>query len=1119
MKKNEKYTEARFSKMILSACFIFVFLFSGGVQAMNDLSAQTVTASFKNVTLNDVIWELQKQTDFTFIYSTNDVQKVKVKDVSAVKAQVTDILDECLKNSGLSYTIHNGVIAIKKSPVAAVETATPQQQKVTVSGQVVDNMGDPMPGVNILVKETRNGAITDIDGNFTVEVQEGQRNTLQFSFIGFTTKEVAATPGRTMRVVMEDDTNVLDEVVVTGYGTFKKSAFAGSASTIRMQDKEDVPANDFKTLLQGSAPGVQVNSNSGAIGGSSSVTIRGLGSFNASTSPLYVIDGVPVMTSVTSSIDGGTDIMSTINPADIENITVIKDAAAASLYGSRAANGVILITTKSGKEGKPVFNLKADWGYNGYATDYIPVMKGPERREFLRQGLYNKAIYTQNLSGAAADEYVEKNIDKYAPIPKSGYYDWEDALFREHAPYENYDFSASGGDRKTSYYTSLSYTDQKGIIRQQNYSRITGRMNVKYQMTDKLQLGANILYSKMTQNGSSEGGTYTSPIYSTRHKVSESDPAFNEDGTYNEALLSNGKRNPKSQLDLNYKRQKVDRSFNTIYANYTFIPGLIFNTTFSFDHTNTNYKSWMDPRSTDGKSDNGSLTVNTYQYDQLVWKNNLSYDTRFATNHHLDVLGGYEVHQYKRKYMSTTRKDFPSVEKPHISNASKTTDASGYDTGWRLLSYLGRINYDYASKYYLGVSARVDGSSRLYKDSRWGTFWSVSGAWRISSEPFMDAVSNVLTDARIRASYGSNGTLPSDYYGYMDLVKFGYNYNGLPGMYESQLGNKDLKWEKNYNLNIGLDFTLFNRVNTTIEVYQRKTSDLLMDLPLSQTTGFTQRLNNIGEVQNRGIEVDINADIIRNSDFSWNAGLNFGHNQNKIVNLGDQEQIVGTYYIHKVGQPYHKYYVKEFAGINPDNGMPLFYVNGENGLDQNGNKIVTENEKDANYILYKSPDPKLSGGFTNSFRYKWFDLAFTWTFSLGGYSYDRGASKLEHSGTEPKGAIQTLYRNSWKKPGDKTNIEVFIVDNPLCDMSTVHNSRRVHSTDHLRLKNITFGASLPKEWVRKAYLENVRLYCSAVNLLTFAAYDRYDPEIPTKGDIYFIAPKMKTVTFGIDIKF
>ncbi|MDR0371293.1 MAG: TonB-dependent receptor [Prevotellaceae bacterium] len=1006
---------------------------------------------------------------------------------------------------------------VARSVESRATVTSPLQEKKQYTGTIVDDTGEPLIGVNVLVKGTTQGAITDIDGRFELPATQ-QTVTLVCSFIGYATVETTVRTGEHVRIVLKEDDLTLDEVVVTGYGTFKKSAYAGSASTVKVENMEDIPATSFAQLLQGSAPGVQISSSSGAVGGSNSIMIRGVGSFNASTNPLYVIDGVPVLSSISTNIDGGTDIMSTLNNSDIENITVIKDAAAASLYGSRAANGVILITTKSGKEGKAAFSLKGDWGFSDYATRYREVMDGPERRATIWEGLYNQAIYLNGKTPQEATAYADGDIDKYAPVPWSGWEDWEAALFRRHAPYQNYDFSASGGDKKLSYYMSAAYTNQKGIIRQQDFSRITGRLNVKYDMTPRLQLGANILYSLLKQSGSAEGSTYTSPVYATRHKVSASDPIYNEDGTYNIHFLANDNRNPKSQLDLNHKRQQANRTFNTVFANYKFIPGLVFNTTFSLDQMNAKYSGWSDPRSTDGARDNGVLNANSYQYQTIVWKNNLTYNATFNDFHHLDLLGGYEVEQYKRTNIAGTVKDFATVDKPQLSNGANVTALSGNERTRRLLSYIGRLNYDYRNRYYFGGSLRLDGTSRLHRSSRWGTFWSVSAAWRPTAESFMEPVSDVLTDLKIRASFGTNGTQPSEDFGYMSLVGFKYAYNGKPGMLEYQIGNERLSWEKNHNLNIGVDFNLFGRVSTTVEFYNRNTADLLLDMPLSRTTGFSSMLTNIGKVNNKGIEVSINAGIFKTADFLWNSALNFGHNKNKIVDLGGQQEIVGTYTIRKVGLPYYMFYVKEFAGINPESGYARYYVNGENGIDKDGNRLITENPNEANYIVHKGADPTLSGGWTNTFKYKWFDLNFMLTFSLGGYSYDNAAQRLEHGGVESEHAISAIYSNRWKNPGDRTNMELFMMGNPNA-MHKVVNSRRIHSTNHLRLKNLTFGVSVPGKWVQKIRLENVRAYFSAVNLLTFAKYDMYDPETPKNGVVYFEAPKMKTLTFGLDIKF
>ena len=1125
MKKNngsgnfllEKYPFKHFLLMMRTTfILLFVSLFSAMAEPVYTQKAK-VTIRQRDVSLKEMLNEIERQTDYLFIYN-NEVDTDGKVSVKADQKTVSEVLECLLGEKSMDYTMEGNhiILSVRKNgretDHLSSTLANQPVQKHTITGTVTDENGDPIIGANIVETGSRNGTVTDINGNFTMELTK-KNALIRITYIGYQSQELSVVSGSKQLIVMKDDAEMLAEVIVTGYGTFKKSSYTGSATTVGMSSKENVPTTDFKTLIQGSAPGVQVNAGSGAVGGSSNITIRGMGSINASTSPLYVIDGVPVMSAISSGIDGGTDFMATLNASDIENVTVIKDAAAASLYGSRAANGVILITTRSGKSGKQVFQLKVDGGYSGYATDFFETMSGPERREVLHEGLVNQGIYMKDLSKEDAVKYADENIDKYAPVPWSGWEDWESALFRSRAPYRNYDFSASGGDSKISYYSSLAYTDQKGIVRQQDFNRITGRLNVSYKMTERLQLGARILFSSMTQNGSSEGGTYTSPIYSTRHKVSASDPIFDQNGDYNKELLANGHRNPKSQLDLNYKRQTVKRSFNTAFANYTLWDGLVFNTTYSLDHGLGNYKSWSDPRSTDGEKDNGSLSEDMYEYNQMVWKNNLSYVKTWNDIHHLDALAGYETHEYKRHYLSNTVKDFPNVEKHEIGNGAQNTAFGGNSTGWRLLSYLGRVNYDFNNKYYFSGSVRTDASSRFHKDSRWGVFWALSAAWRISAEPFMKPLENFLTDAKIRFSYGSNGTQPSSFFGYMDLVGFGYNYNMSPGILETQIGDKMLKWEKSYNMDLGLEARLWDRVNLTVDLYEKKSSDLLMPLPISKTVGFGSILTNIGELKNRGIEIELNADVIRNRDFNWNSGINLSHNQNRLVKLSDQDQITGSYTIHKVGYPYRMFYVKEFAGINPDNGFPQYYVN-----DPEGDRTITEDHTKANYVMFRGPDPKLIGGWNNTLKYKLLDFSFLWTFTCGGYSYDRAASKLEHAGKETAHNLQTLYRNRWQKPGDKTDIEMVMVGNGY-DMSSVVNSRRIHSTDHLRLKNVTVGFSLPKKWIRKMRLDQLRAYFSAVNLLTFAAYDRYDPEVSSDGDVYFEAPKMKTLTFGIDVKF
>lgn len=1101
---------------------IMLLLFSI-VQLQAGSFAQTVRIKKKNSPIVDVFREIKKQTGYTVLCKSEIISNSPKVSVDFNNLSLDRALNELLSPRGLSYIKEGNSIIVKISDNSRLEQYAPLTnvgwlaEQSPVQGKITDQDGKVLAGVSVAVKGGKKATASDANGNYTIAVSRG--SILVFSFVGYVRKEVEVN-GDVLNVSMHPSLSNLAEVVVTGYGTFKKSDYTGSASTIRTERMSDVPAVDFSTMLQGNAPGVQVNSLSGQPGGSTDIRIRGMGSINAVNRPLFVIDGVPVMSgdiSSSSSNNAGLDVMSTLSNADIEQITVIKDAAAASLYGSRAAGGVILITTKSGKAGKPVFSFKGDYGLSSQATDFREVMNGPQRREMLLEGLRNKARYIDKLTDETLiEDFAQNNIDKYAPQPWSGWTDWKKELFRRNSPFRNADLSASGGDSKVSYYTSLGYTNQTGLSYQSGFERLTGRLNVKYKMSDKLELGANILYSNVNQDVNSEGGTYTSPIYSSRHKLTASEPVYNEDGSFFLDFFSNGPRNPKASSLYNYRREKADRSFNTVFANYKFMDGLVFNTTFSLDHTTTRYNSWSDPRTSDGEKTNGSLSTSFTDYNQMVWRNSLTYTKTFAAKHHLDVLGGYEVNRYRRDGMDGAKDNFPSVEKIVLSNGSVLTDLSGSNTEWRLLSYLSRANYNYDDKYFLGGSVRMDGSSRIHRSSRWGTFWSLSGAWKFTKESFMDSLNDVLTDGKIRVSYGTNGTLPSSYFTYMDLTGFGYPYGNNPGIRETQIGNPNLRWEKQNNLNIGLDVRLFDRLGLTFEWYRRQSSDLLNDMPTSLTTGFGSYLTNIGAIRNSGIEVDLNADILRDKAFKWNASLNFGMNKNKTIALADgSEELRDGTSIHRIGQPWYSYYLIEFAGINRETGVPQYYVNDPSNL---GSRDITEDYTKANRILYKSVDPKLIGGFTNTFRYKMFDLNFTWTYSLGGNSYDSGASKTELGGKTGYDNIPQYYERRWQKPGDVTDIEMFMVGNTY-DMSSVANTRRVHSTDHIRLKNMTFGISLPQQISRRLKVSNIRAYCSGVNLLTFAAYKNYDPEVPVNGTVYFESPKLKTVTFGLDVKF
>lgn len=999
-------------------------------------------------------------------------------------------------------------------------------QKRTISGVVTSaDEKEALIGVSITVKGNESvGTITDINGKYTLQAEPDQ--TLIVSYIGMKTMEVnVPRKNSVLNIVMEPESMNLDEVVVTGYGNFTKSSFTGSANTLKADMLKDIPVMSVEQKLQGMTTGVNITSSSGQPGANQNIRIRGMGSFNASQEPLFVIDGVPVTSGSLSA--GGSDaaymnnsktnIMSTLNPSDIENITVIKDAAAASLYGSRAANGVILITTKKGSAGKAQVTLNVSGGFSNAAVDFRPTLNGDQRRDLLYEGLVNYAI-DQNMESPTA--YADQEIGQYAYVPSMGYTDWRKELLRT-ATQQDYEASVSGGNDRSTYYASLGYNKQEGLAKNSSLDRYSARLNLTQKVGKYGEVGANMMFTQMNQEMNEERGSAINPFLCVAMTMNPSMTVRDEEGNYIGAY-EGSTLNPLRDILTDYNRVRMTRMFSTGYASIEPLKGLKLKETLSYDYTIQKDSRYYNPLSSAGpKSGSDAQTAKGFiEYGKLISSTSLNYVRTFAYKHHLDVLAAYEIESYQTDKASGMKSKLPSDILTEPDNAVVLNSFISSTQDYRMISYLSRLNYDYDDRYYLAGSFRRDGSSRLSPDNRWGNFWSVSGMWNISNEAFMKPAKKILNDLKIRASYGVNGNQPNSLYGYMGLYSYGQNYMGASGSYESSQPNTNLGWEKNYNLNIGLDFAFINRIFVSLEYYNRDTKDLLYNLPISATTGFTSYLANVGQLNNKGVEFELRTLNFVSNDFNWTTVFNLTHNRNKIVSLNGQldQTIEGTWYIHKVGLPYYTFYVKEFAGVNPQNGKAEYYKNKTNE-DGTIDRSLTTDPNEAESIPYKSVNPKVSGGLTNILNYKWLDLSFTLTYSLGGYSYDKLGTSIEN-GTE---SIYTSRYNlpvyaleRWQQPGDQTDVPRFVFGEKA---SVTNSSRYIHSTDHLRLKNLTLGFTLPDQWTRKALINKARIYFSGSNLLTWAKWKQYDPETPVNGEVYCEAPVMRTFSFGVQLTF
>ncbi|WP_278624947.1 TonB-dependent receptor [Parabacteroides gordonii] len=1000
-----------------------------------------------------------------------------------------------------------------------------QAQQLEIKG-IVTSSDDKLPliGATVSVKGVaERGVVTDIDGRFVLDVEASDK-ILVVSYVGMKTAEVKVPKNGVLNVVLTPESQNLEEVVVTGYGNFSKSSFTGSANTLRADMLKNVPVLSVEQKLQGMTTGVNITSGSGQPGANQSIRIRGMGSFNASNEPLFVIDGVPVTSGSMGAGTGAdaaymnnakTNVMSTLNPADIENITVIKDAAAASLYGSRAANGVILITTKKGTVGRTRVTLSASGGFSDAAVNFRPTLNGDQRREMIYEGLYNSAI---DKGMESPEEYAKANIDMYAGIPELGYTDWRKELLRT-VHNQNYEVSASGGNERTTFYSSLGFNRQEGLVENSSLDRYSARLNVTQKVGSRAEIGGNMMFTQMSQEMNEERGSNINPFLCVAVSATPSMPVRDASGNYVGSYPGTNV-NPLRDIRTDYNRSRMTRMFSTGYASVDIIKGLKLKETLSYDYTVQKDSRYLNPLSGAGpKSGSDAQTSKGFtEYGKFLSSTSINFVRTFATKHHLDVLAAYELESYQSDKAMGEKAKLPSDVLLEPDNAAVLKSFASSTQAYRMISYLSRLNYDYDDRYYIVGSYRRDGSSRLAPESRWGDFWSVSGMWHLSNESFMHAVKPVLNDVKIRASYGVNGNQPGALYGYMGLYSYGQNYMGAAGSYESAQANPGLKWEKNYNLNLGIDLAFINRIFVTLECYNRDTKDLLYNRPISATTGFLNYLANIGQLNNKGVELELRTINFASPDFNWTSVLNLTHNRNKIVTLdGDMKQsIEGSWFIHKVGLPYNSFYVKEFAGVDTQTGKALYYLNTQ---DEQGNynKEKTDDASKAQAIPYKSADPKIAGGFTNILSYKWFDLGLTFTYSLGGYSFDKAGTLIETDGSKEKSYNLPVYAlDRWQKPGDITDVPRFVLEQ---GAGPQNSSRYIHSTDHIRLKNLTLGFTLPGQWIQKALIENARIYFSGTNLLTWAKWNQYDPEVPVNGEVFCEAPAMRTFNFGVEITF
>ncbi|MEG0518364.1 MAG: TonB-dependent receptor [Bacteroidales bacterium] len=1024
----------------------------------------------------------------------------------------------------------------------------------TVTGTVVSSDdGQPLPFATIQVKGTTTGEYTDDNGKYSIKVPAN--GVLIFSTIGFVTQEIPVAGRSVINVTLKPDAIALDETIVVAYGTAKKGTFTGAASVVKNDVIKDVPSVSFENALNGKVAGMQITQSSGQAGSAPSIRIRGIGSMNASKDPLYVVDGIPVISGDVSQagLYASNNVMSTLNPSDIESITVLKDAAASSLYGSRAANGVIMITTKKGKIGKATVSFKASVGITpSWATKNFEVA-GPEQQvEMLYDIFWNQDV-TDGSDEASANKYAIGRLnsrfnkhgykfetsdntsktlkilgmtDSKVDINREGqYYDWDKELFRT-AIYQNYDLSVSGGSDKTTYYSSFAYTKEQGRVVINDYNRISGRVNLNQKVGKYVEFttSVNIAHTKKegfndTRNTSSnyfmQSRNLLWPLYwPTDYKTGL--PYTNRYGSYaqNPVYYNNEWENSSKVLKIGASEALTIK----------ILPELTLKSIFSYDNTNTKDNVYYSANHFNGSATEGDVTDYTTTIQKIVTSTTVNYNKEFAQKHTLGVLVGFEAESNTTEYQRANGTYLPKTV--HTVSTAGKLDASGYSWGNAMASVLSKIDYNYDNRYYLSGSYRADGSSKLGEANRWGNFWSVAGSWKINNEKFLKNV-DWISNLRLRASYGVNGTLPSPNYGWRSLTSYTSKYMQHAGSAVSTIADPDLTWETSYTSNVALEFGFWDqRLYGTVEFFNRDSKNLLQDLPISSVIGIGSTLMNVGEINNKGVEVEIGGDIIRTKAVTWDASITASFIKSKVTKLYGGKDIIweelidgNANFIYREGESTLALYGLEWAGVDRESGRNQWYLNNDTKTDMMVNgRPATLDYKEADQVLLADMNPTVYGGINTSVAWKGISLGLNFIYSLGGYMYNAVDRDVNDDGYYWERTMsQDAYDNSWRP----TNKDSKYPQRIAYDYEDVNqkSSRHMHQNNYLRLKTISLGYNFPTTLVHKIGLGGARVYFNGTNLLTWSGYNVCDPEVSDMRIRGWETPQGKTYTFGVEFTF
>ena len=980
-------------------------------------------------------------------------------------------------------------------------------QTLTVTGTVVaEKDGNPIAGAYVLVNGTTLGTITNEFGEFGIREVPASAKEIIVTFLGMTTASapVQAAP---VTVVMKEDLNYLDDVVVVAYGSAKREAVTGSVTSVKGDGLASTPVTSVDKALSGKLAGVQVTAVSGQPGAQSQIRIRGNSSINASNAPLWVVDGIPVILDGTGEMTNVSSGIATINPNDIESITVLKDAAAAAVYGSRAANGVILVTTKSGKEGKAQFDARAKYGVSWLQSDSgFRMMTGSELLGYQRDAIKN--------AGLDPDDPTSKY---YRPM---NLLNGDTSSWLEHftrpGELQEYEISARGGNAKGKYYSSLSYHKNDGVFYGIDYSRFQARVNADYKLLKNLESGVRVNVAYTEQNDiPMQSLYYANPVFAGMTLLPWIEK-YDENGNHNVNIPTNSYQNPRATAEYDQQWSKSYKFNGTMFLRWEPVKNLVVETRNSAEAAFTNDRRYWSPLARGNASDPTLQVINS-QYTNYTTSNTINYANVFGGYHSMRVLLGQEATAYKYQY---TYVYAPKVDEQMPYPNTAPQDGVESEMGFSnesMISFFGIADYNYDNRYFVQATVREDGSSLFGAKNKWGLFWSASASWNLTNEKWMSGTGSWLDLLKIRASYGvngNNGISPYKAYGVYSSTQ----YNNTVGMLPAQPSNDYLSWEKNKTWNVGLDFGfLGNRVRGSFDVYDRLTDDMLLDVKVPQTTGFSTNFMNAGSMKNSGVEFQIDGDIVSKNDFVWTVGFNLAHNKTEILDLavdpdenGLEKIESGSFVHHVVGKSMYTFYLPDYYGVNPANGEALWVT--EDGS-------LSNNYADARKYYAGSPEPKLIGGFNTTLAWKGLSLSAFFEYKVGNYV----CILNEHSYLNSDGKQMDMNQmasslNYWKQPGD-TGCNPKPIAGNATNSSTALSDRWLERGDYLRIKDVTLSYSLPKVALDKIHVKGLRLFVSGLNLYCFNDVNFWDPEMGVSGTGAGIYPLTKSFVGGVELSF